>query len=739
MNDALSRSVDTRYATRRQGTTGDGPTLHGKRPWGFGNYVPGPCWPHGSIHPSPDTASARTGGYDPGEPIRGFSQLHVSGTGGPGKYGTILLAPMSEPCFGETAHDSPFSDEVAEAAYYAATLQRWGIRVEVTATHHAAIYRITFPSSRPAHLLIDIAHSIPADVMRRGGGPLSGDLAWHDDGRSLSGRCRHAGGWGTHEYAAAFHLAISAPGEIGMVVDGVPQAGSRYRQCERAGQRLGATWRGAGGVVLVKVGVSLRDPGRAASLLAAEIPDWDFDAVRARATAAWAEAIDAVRVDGVDAPRRRILATCLRNSLIMPRDRSADCPHDDTPGPWWDDQYCVWDTFRTVFPLLTLMRPQAVAANIAGFARRLRLGEQVTDAYINGRELALQPAAPGTTPWFGGMGGEMVDVVIADAFVKGLAGVDWPSAFAVLRAHADHGRCRPYREDDRGWIPDDDRLHSDGSCVRHPAAFSLEMSYTDDCAARMARGLGEDALAQRLRRRAQQWPALWNPALTIDGFSGFFSGRRRDGSFNDHDAADVRHGAFTESTTWDYDHFVPHDMAQLIALHGGSEAYAARVESAIANDRLLLDNEPSFLFLHSLLYAGRPDLCQRWTRAHLLGNYTVDAVPGPDDSGAMASWYVFGALGFLPVAGQDLYLIHGPLQPWASVRLGTGVLTIIAEGWTEDRPYIASATLDGRPLERAWLRHRDIAHGGELVFRMSDRPTTWGAHALPPGPWESTP
>lgn len=735
MTAALSADVDTRYATRREGSTGDGPTLHGRRPWGFGNYVPGPCLPHGSIHPSPDTARSRSGGYDPGEPVRGFAQLHVSGTGGPGKYGTILLAATGELLPGEEAHDSPVADEVAQPAYYAATLVRWGIRVEITAAHSAALYRITFPPGRPAHLLVDLAHSIPADAMRRGGGPLAGELAWHDDGRGLSGRCRHAGGWGTAEYAASFCLAISAPGATGIAVDGVPQPGARWRQTERAGERLAATWRGEGGTVLVKVAVSLRDPGRAARLLAQEIPDWDFDAVRARAEAAWAAALGTVAVDGVDPARRRILATCLRNSLIMPRDRSADDPHDDAPGPWWDEHYCVWDTFRTVFPLLTLLRPQAVASNIGAFVRRLRRGERVTDAYINGRELVAQPPVGDAPPWFGGMGGEMVDVVIADAWAKRVPGVDWNAAFAVLHAHADQGRCRPYREGDRGWIPQDDRAHSDGSLIRHATAFSLEMAYTDDCAARVARGLGHIGLAARWRRRALQWPALWNHALEIDGFRGFFSARRRDGTFVD-DEAVARHGAFTESTTWDYDHFAPHDMARLIALHGGPAAYAARTVHALEHDRLLLDNEPAFLLLHSLLYAGRPDLCQRWTRAHLLGNWTDDAVPGPDDSGAMASWYVFGALGFLPVAGQDLYLLHGPLQPWARVRLPGGDLAIIGEGWAPDRPYIAAATLDGRPLARAWLRHAELARGGELVFRMSDRPSDWGAAVPPPGPWE---
>jgi putative alpha-1,2-mannosidase len=324
----------------------------------------------------------------------------------------------------------------------------------------------------------------------------------------------------------------------------------------------------------------------------------------------------------------------------------------------------------------------------------------------------------------------MLDVIIADAVAKELPGVNVPAVYRVLRHHAEQGRCPAYREADRGWIPCD-RLEASATARVHCASStSLEMNYTDWCAAQVADRLGHTADAERYRQRSRQWRQLFNPALSAAGFAGFLSARQTDGTWRDELAwADGK--AFAEETTWEYTHFVPHELPALIAMCGGADAWVRRVEHTLAVENIRLDNEPTFLLIHTLSYAGRPDLTTRWTRRFLSDWYEPDAYPGPDDSGAMAAWYVFGCLGLFPNAGQDLYLLHAPQFASAVINLADGKdLEIRRHG---DGPVIGSARWNGQPLDRSWLRHTEIAGGGVLEFEMSEQAGGWGRDRLPGG------
>jgi putative alpha-1,2-mannosidase len=340
----------------------------------------------------------------------------------------------------------------------------------------------------------------------------------------------------------------------------------------------------------------------------------------------------------------------------------------------------------------------------------------VTDAFINGQDLV------------GGMGGEMVDVIIADAVAKEVPGLDVPAVYRVLRQHAEYGRCPVYRE--RGWIPCDRTEATETSRVWCPSSTSLEMNYTDWCAAQVAAKLGLEADAERYWARGRNWRHLFNPNLESAGFRGFMSARQSDGAWRD-DLAWTDNKAFAEETTWEYTHFVPHELPALIEMCGGPEAWVRRVEHTLAVEKIRLDNEPTFLLIHSLSYAGRPDLTTHWTRRFLADWYEEDAYPGPDDSGAMASWYVFGCLGLFPIAGQDLYLLHAPQFPSAVIHMADGRdLEIRRHG---DKSCIGSVQWNGKPLDRCWLRHGEIAGGGILEFQMSEQAGAWGRGRLPGG------
>jgi putative alpha-1,2-mannosidase len=190
--------------------------------------------------------------------------------------------------------------------------------------------------------------------------------------------------------------------------------------------------------------------------------------------------------------------------------------------------------------------------------------------------------------------------------------------------------------------------------------------------------------------------------------------------------------SFYEGSSWVYSYFVPHDFARLIGLTGGEQAYCKRLQFALKNNLIDFSNEPSFLTPYSFIYAGRPDLCSYWVRKNA-ASYNQNGFPGDEDSGAMSSWYVFAALGLMPNAGQDVYLLNGPMFPKATLTMENG-RQIIIEGInaSPDNIYVQSLKVNGIPWPRAWLRHDDIKNGATLQFMMGSQPAEWGRTNMPP-------
>ena len=237
------------------------------------NCVIGPQLPHGSVNPSPQTPGGGNDGYDPLQPIRGFGQLHVSGTGW-GRYGQILLSPQVGFSADEQGHDSPKSGESALPYYYAVTLDRYGIRTELAPTHNAAIYRFSFPAAEDANILLDIAHNIPQHIKPEIGGRFLGGAISYDPETGIIGRWgSYRGGFGSGApYKVYFAAALDrAPRSVAVTDDG---DGKLYA-------RIALPPFDAPGTVLLKIAVSLRSESNARKFLAEQIPGHDFEKAKA--------------------------------------------------------------------------------------------------------------------------------------------------------------------------------------------------------------------------------------------------------------------------------------------------------------------------------------------------------------------------------------------------------------------------------------------------------------------------
>ena len=689
------------------------------------NCVIGPQLPSGSINPSPETPSGSHDGYSPTEPIRGFGQLHASGTGW-GKYGEVFVSPQVGVAVDERAHESPKADERATAYEYSVTLTRYHTRVEVTPARHSAIYRFTFPRSDSASVLIDLTHNIPMDIAPEIGGRVSaGEISIDTSGEwTIRGSGTYRGGFGQGDYQVFFCAVFDRkPSAFGTWSNGRISDRACRSRIVSVNDRIGAflTFSATKDEqVLMKIAVSLKSTTRAAEWLAREIPRWDYARVREKAKASWNDELGKIELEGGSDTLKTLFYTALYHAMLMPRDRTSDIAGYPDGIPLWDDQYAVWDTWRTVFPLMVLLNPQMVAGNINSFIARYAVNGKVKDSFIAGIDMDEE------------QGGNDIDNIVADAFVKDVPGVDWNAAYRLLKHDAESQR--------KGWEGGPDTIRSDipkgayRSLGWIPAGImscskTLEYAYNDFCMSEMAARLDTPGVAARYAHRSGLWRVLWNPDATSDGYKGFIVPRTADGQFMTIDPKKLWGSwkeYFYEASSWTYSYFVPHQFPLLVRLCGGKRSFASRLEYALENNLVDYSNEPAFLAMHAFHYADRPDLASRWVRALMRTGYSLRGYPGNDDSGAMGSWYVFAVLGFFPNAGQPLYYLHGPSFSKITVHLPRGkLLSILGTHASAENIYIQSLSVNGRPYHRSTLPHALIKEGGTLKFVMGPQPRIW--------------
>jgi len=704
---------------------------------GRGNTVVGPQLPWGSISPSPDTEDGSSDGYNPQKGIRGFSQLHVSGTGSCGKYGQFLISPQIGLNTLETGHDSEKSAETARVYEYKVHLNNYNISCELAPAAHAAIYRFTFPKSDAASILIDLGHSIP-ESMSRAGYMDEGEVSVDPAKQVITGWGNYWGGWSAEPVRLYFAACYDTPGSaFGTWKNDTVASSVAVQAAGHRKDRIGAYVQfktGAGQQVRLKIGVSFSSQARALSYLEQEIPAWDYARVKADAVAAWNGKLGQIQLEGASPEQASVFYSAFYNTMRMPKDRTGDNPGWVSAEPYWDDYYCVWDTWKTLFPLHVLLHESMVRDNIKAFLDRFKNNGRVQDAFVGGNDRYYKWIGDDRPEWLGNQGGDDVDNVVADAMVKGVGGVDWAAAGQMVMSHAEQNRAPVYRAQDRGWIPY--RKYEFGLyCSR-----TLEFCYHDFCTAEMARALGRTNDCQRYLKRSRGWENLWNPAAESDGKKGFIAPRWMNGEWVNFDPKGERAAispggvdrSFYEGSAWMYSYFLPHDFARLIELSGGATAYCDKLQYALSHELIDFSNEPSFLTPFSFIYAGRPDLCAFWVRKNL-DSYNQNGFPGDEDSGAMSAWYVFAALGLMPNAGQDVYLLNGPKFARATLTMENG-RQIIIEGINAapGNLYVQSLKVNGAPWPRAWLRHADLKNGATLQFVMGPQPSDWGRTVPPP-------
>jgi len=726
---------------------------------GEGHTFPGATTPFGMIQLSPDTRiQSRKDGYGWAAGYRytdttivGFSHTHFSGTGH-SDLGDVLVMPIAgqvklergDPDQPGSGYTSRFSHdtEKAEPGYYAVTLADYKVRAELTASPRVGVHRYTFPKGQPAHVLVDLRTSMY---------DYPGKISWsrlriQPDG-TVTG-FRETRGWapGRQLYFAmkfsrpvkghAFH---NTEQDIPYKGFAPPAEKDPTQRAQIEGRQLVGTLDfgdASAEPLIVKVAISPVSEAGAIANLDAEVPAFDFDGVRSAARQTWGKALSAVDVQAPETDRTSFYTalyhTMLGPTLFMDSDgryRGPDNAVHQAQGFTNYSTFSLWDTYRALHPLMTLTQP----------AQR---NNDVVNSLLASRRESPYGILPvwsfhGLETWC--MIGYHAVPVIADAYMKGIRGYDTGEALDAMVASANYGPydgIKQYRE--LGYVPIDEEGEA--------ASKTLEYAFDDWTIAQVAQDMGRKDVAASFAKRAGNWKNAFDPK------TGFMRAKLRNGKFREpFDPAASGYGTdFTEGNAWQYSWYVPQDVAGLARAHGGAdkllgrldEVFNAKVDPKIFEHMEDITgligwyahgNEPSHHVAYLYSYAGQPWRSQARLKQIMESQFSArpDGLVGNDDLGQMSAWYVFTALGFYPVApASNEYIIGRPFLPRATLNLPNGKqFTVTAEGLDAAHAYVGNANLNGKPLDRAFLRHEEIMAGGELRFTMQAEPNKqWGTH-----------
>jgi predicted alpha-1,2-mannosidase len=673
------------YVDPRIGTGGLG--------FAHGSCFVGAAAPHGLVKVGPDTSGPfgtvnflhYSGYYADDDRIRGFSHVHLHGAG---------------------AYEVTFAD---------------GIVAQLTATPRAAVHRYRGAGA----ILIDLGKTLD------GGEVTSAQLTVDAAAREITGQLHHRGGMtaGFGGYTIYFVARARTAWTAHRVwSDGVAPSTATTA----SGTGVGAAIDVAADFELA-VGLSLVSLDGARRNLDAEVPAVDYDAALAATRDAWTKLLSAVLITGGSETERRIFYTSLYHAFLMPS------VIDDVDGAYqlagraparaigWRQMsdLSLWDTYRTVHPLYAWLAPDSArdaARSLVAF----------------GQDTGVYPKWPLATGETGVMLGASAEIAIADAVVRGVAGVEaelaWPGLRAAAMDATPPAAGRGGRNDvelymQYGYVP---------NTAGRSVSTTTEYAHDDFALAQLAGALGHTADRDALLARSTSWRALYDPAV------GFLRGKNPDGTFPAGAFDPLEMGAdYAEANAWHSLWMTAvHDAAGLAELHGGADAAIAKLEMFFALAKADWDtadasaanfprpyywhgNEPDINAAFVFAQLGRPDLTQQWSRWIEDTHYSdqPSGVAGNDDGGTLGSWYVLAALGVYPIPGSDRWILDAPRFPHARVLVDGRELAIIADGWSRDAIYVESVELDGVPITVPELTHAQLANASTLRFVMTDNPS----------------
>ena len=610
---------------------------------------------------------------------------------------------------------APWDQETTTPYYYSTRFDDSWIVTEFTPTERCGVFRFTFPDGK-ALVNLSTRHNGYLKLI---------------DQQTLVGR-EDFDGMNGYVYAK-----FSQPVEMDLHGD------SRRIKCTGDAKTLE-----------FRYAISFISTDQAKANFEKEIADQPFDSVRDAAKARWNEVLGRIQVEGGTDAQRHVFYTslyrCYERMICITEDGQYYSAYDhkvhQDERPFYVDNW-IWDTFRALEPLNTLLTPEMQGDKIQSYVRMYEQSGWMPSFAVLWGDHAC-------------MNGNHAAAWIADCYAKGVNNFDIEKAYEGARKNSLEATLLPWRNgpkcslddfySENGYYPalrpgereTEPAVH--GWEKRQAVAVTLGNSYDDWCLAQLAKDLGKQDDYKLFTKRANFYKNLWNAE------KGFMWPKHADGSWID---IDPKFGGgmggrdyYDENNAYTYNWDVLHDFDGLIELMGGAKATEEKLDQLFREGlgrskydfwgkfpdstgligQFVAGNEPSFSTPYIYNRVGAPWKTQKRIRTILESWFTdtIHGVPGDEDGGGMSAWVVFSMMGFYPVTpGLPEYDLGSPIFDKVEIQLPNGeTFRIIAKDNSRNNKYILSATLNGKPVDGYQIPHDEIAKGGELVLQMGDTP-----------------
>ncbi len=633
-----------------------------------------------------------------------------------------------------------YDQEIINPYSYSVYLDEDNIQVDFAVSHQAAIYELGFEKAGQPQLIFN---------------SRKGDVKW--DGNGVSGSQDIGNNTKVYIYAEF----DQKPTEVGSLKNGQI---SKATEASGDQANLVLTFPTAAKTLKVRYGISFIDAAQAKANLNREIKNFDLANVKADGKAIWNKALGKLKVEGKNENDKNIFYTSLYRTFERPVNISEDGRyfsafdgkvHSDEGVPFFTDDW-IWDSYRAHHPLNVLIDTKKEGNILQSF---VRMSEQMNNFWL--------PTFPEITGDSRRMNSNHGVAALLDAYEKGVRSFNVEEAYRAAKGAITEKTLAPWSGKpagkmdqfffEKGYIP---ALHPGEKETypevhsferRQPVAVTLGTSYDLWCLAQLAKHLGKTEDYDKFMRQSFNYRNLFNQETK------FFHPKDEKGKFLEpfdyvFSGGQGAREYYGENNAWIYRWDVQHNIPDLINLMGGNEQFVHYLDEMFVQPlgkskfdfyqqlpdhtgnvgQFSMANEPSLHIPYLYNYAGQPwktqkrikTLIKQWFRNDLMG------VPGDEDGGGLSSFVVFSQLGFYPVTpGSGMYSIGSPFFEKAVIQLENGkTFTVIAKNASDRFKYIQSAKLNGKPLNKAEISHKEILNGGVLEFVMGEKANrNWGA------------
>ncbi|QZE15319.1 GH92 family glycosyl hydrolase [Halosquirtibacter laminarini] len=619
--------------------------------------------------------------------------------------------------------------------FYRVYLDNFHIQTSLTASTRIGVHQYQYDNAKERKVKIDLGFTLQQDWGHK---PKMSEIKIVND-HTIEG-VKRTSGW-AYDHRVAFRAEFSEP-----FVKHVVHAKGADKQSTFAEERdleLELQFDESNRPLTVKVAISPVDVEGAAKNMIAEGTSWDFNVYKKKAEMLWEKQLSSIQIETKDLSVKRVFYTALYHSMIAPfiyqdvDGRFLSMKREvkkAAPGQTNYSVYSLWDTFRALHPLLTIIEPKRSSEFAANLVRKSQEG-------------GILPKWPLASNYTGTMVGYPAVSVLADAVAKNLYHGD-PKVLmnAVVKAST----YRPeildsiveprgervmskhiYYKEKYGIIPTDS--------ISKSVSNGLEMSYYDWCISTIAKNYDAEDIAKAYQTKAEYYKNYF------DRTTGFMRGKNADGSWRtpfDPKYSSHEHSDYTEGNAYQWSFLAPHDPKGLVMLYGGEDRFEAKLDtlfhtsSEISGKEASGDitgligqyahgNEPSHHMAYLYLWTHAP-----YKTAEILDEImhrfypdSTDGIIGNEDCGQMSAWYVMNALGFYQVCpGDPVYHLGRPLVDKASIKLNNKMFDIIVYNNNSKNIYIQKVLLNGTALQKPFFTHQDLVKGGKIEFFMGDTP-----------------